>query len=111
MYLESVDPEKNRSRFYSLETAPSLFGSIILIRRWGRIGSRHPQTLSSEYQDIDSLLKELRAILRRRHRHGYQLRQNRLQIVLPGAFMVADGVRRLQLIARQTPGGITIKAG
>lgn len=111
MYLVSIEPRTNRHRFYSLETMTSLFGSVILIRCWGRIGSRRPQTLRSEYRDMDSLLKEIHAILRRRHRHGYELRRDHLSIVLPGTFFVAEGSSTLQLIARQTPEGIFVEAG
>lgn len=111
MYLESIDPGKNRRRFYSLDTATSLFGAIVLIRRWGRIGSRRPQERRSEYREIEPLLRDIRRMLRRRHLHGYKLRRNHLSIVLPGPFLVAEGGRMLQLIARQTPEGIFVEAG
>jgi len=39
LYIERIDPEKNMARFYALAIEPSLFGTPLLIRRWGRIGT------------------------------------------------------------------------
>jgi hypothetical protein len=38
--LVSVDPERNRFRYYSLTWQPGLWGGGALVRRWGRIGRR-----------------------------------------------------------------------
>ncbi len=38
-HLESIDPDKNRCRFYTLTWQPSLFGGGAIVRRWGRIGT------------------------------------------------------------------------
>ncbi len=38
VYLKKHNPEKNQHRFYVLSVEPSLFGTWLLIRTWGRIG-------------------------------------------------------------------------
>lgn len=37
--LERVNASQNMSRFYAMDLQPSLFGDVLLVRRWGRIGS------------------------------------------------------------------------
>ncbi len=36
--LRRVDPARNMRRFYSLDVERDLFGKVVLVRRWGRIG-------------------------------------------------------------------------
>ena len=40
MMLRRVDPTRNMSRFWSARLQPSLFEEVLLVRNWGRIGSR-----------------------------------------------------------------------
>jgi predicted DNA-binding WGR domain protein len=37
--LRRVDPAKNMARFYSLGVERDLFGRVVLVRHWGRIGT------------------------------------------------------------------------
>lgn len=39
-YLTRHDPDRNMARFYALEVAPDLFGGVVLLRHWGRIGGK-----------------------------------------------------------------------
>jgi predicted DNA-binding WGR domain protein len=39
MALRRVDPTRNMRRFYSLDVERDLFGKVVLVRRWGRIGT------------------------------------------------------------------------
>lgn len=39
MYLTRIEPKANMRRFYRLEVMPDLFGGVVLVRNWGRIGS------------------------------------------------------------------------
>ncbi|MBX9457660.1 MAG: WGR domain-containing protein [Rhizobium sp.] len=39
IYLERRDPHRNMARFYALEIRTDLFGCVVAVRRWGRIGS------------------------------------------------------------------------
>jgi predicted DNA-binding WGR domain protein len=36
--LRRIDPEQNLSRFYTLVIERDLFGQVVLVRPWGRIG-------------------------------------------------------------------------
>jgi predicted DNA-binding WGR domain protein len=38
--LHRIDPEANMARFYCIDTAPTLFGEVSVLRTWGRIGTR-----------------------------------------------------------------------
>lgn len=40
IHLERCDPSRNMARFYRLELCQTLFGEVVLVRRWGRIGTR-----------------------------------------------------------------------
>ncbi len=40
LVLRRVDPETNVHRFYALMIECDLFGRVVLVRRWGRIGTR-----------------------------------------------------------------------
>jgi predicted DNA-binding WGR domain protein len=38
--LHRIDAAKGMSRFYRLDVQPDLFGRVLLVKEWGRIGSR-----------------------------------------------------------------------
>ena len=38
--LHRIDPTRNMSRFYRLDVQPDLFGGVLLVKEWGRIGAR-----------------------------------------------------------------------
>ena len=40
LVLRRVEPERNVARFYALMIERDLFGRVILVRHWGRIGSK-----------------------------------------------------------------------
>jgi predicted DNA-binding WGR domain protein len=69
----STDPEKNRLRFYDLRWQPTLFGDGALVRVWGRQGQ--PGTMrATVYPNRDHVQVAIRALVRRRLAHGYQVR-------------------------------------
>ena len=72
VHLTSVDPARNRHRFYTLIWQPMLFGGGALIRAWGRIGTTG-RTLERVYPDRASAQPALEALLRCRLRRGYQV--------------------------------------
>jgi predicted DNA-binding WGR domain protein len=39
IYLERIEPDRNMARFYALEIEADLFGHVLAVRRWGRIGT------------------------------------------------------------------------
>ena len=67
--LESVNPAKNRHRFYDLTWRPTLFGEGALVRSWGRQG-RPGTTRATFYSDRACALPEIRQVVRRRLAHG-----------------------------------------
>ena len=38
--LRRIDDTRNMRRFYRLDMQPELFGGVLLLRQWGRIGAR-----------------------------------------------------------------------
>ncbi len=66
--LESVDPEKNRYRYYELET--EALGLLVRVERsWGRAGRRRRRLV--EYLVPADAEREVRNLLAARARHGY----------------------------------------
>ena len=41
LHLRRVDPARNMRRFYRLDVQPDLFGGVLLVKEWGRIGGKH----------------------------------------------------------------------
>ncbi len=68
----SLDPTKNRNRFYLLSWQPTLDGSAALVCTWGRLGTHGRSRLlcaadQPHAQDI------VTRIIRRRVQRGYQV--------------------------------------
>jgi predicted DNA-binding WGR domain protein len=40
VHLIRVDLSQNMARFYDISLQATLFGEVVLLRRWGRIGAR-----------------------------------------------------------------------
>lgn len=38
--LQGIEPDRHMARFYSLTTERDLFGPVVLVRNWGRMGTR-----------------------------------------------------------------------
>ncbi len=68
--LASIDPTRNRARFYLLAWQPGLWGGGALIRTWGRLGAPG-QSLTARYDDREAAQARITELLRRRLRHGY----------------------------------------
>ena len=71
IYLERFDAGKNMARFYYLSIETDLFGVIVLVRRWGRIG-RAGRQMTCAHRSLASAAREIeqRAIAKRRR--GYR---------------------------------------
>jgi predicted DNA-binding WGR domain protein len=69
--LRRIDPAKNMSRFYSLEVEQDLLGRVVLVRRWGRIGSAGKVRLD-EHKGEGEALAALQALQAAKRRKGYQ---------------------------------------
>jgi predicted DNA-binding WGR domain protein len=70
--LESIDPTKNRARFYLLQWQPTLDGRLVLVRIWGRLGTLG-QVRTLLWADDAQVPDEIRRVLHQRLLHGYQL--------------------------------------
>jgi predicted DNA-binding WGR domain protein len=68
--LTQVRPERGEGRFYRLEIWPDLFGRTLLVRRWGRIGTRGRQRLDP-HPDAGAALNALADLARAKRRRGY----------------------------------------
>jgi predicted DNA-binding WGR domain protein len=69
--LRRIRPERNERRFYHMEVTIDLFGTVLLQRRWGRIGTdgRHWAEPFSDAATAEAALIRLATTKRRR---GYR---------------------------------------
>jgi predicted DNA-binding WGR domain protein len=68
--LRRIDPAKNMSRFYSLEVERDLLGAVVLVRRWGRIGTAGKTRLDEHAGEGDAFAA-LQALQTAKRRKGY----------------------------------------
>ncbi|MEA1867289.1 MAG: WGR domain-containing protein [Thermodesulfobacteriota bacterium] len=71
IYLESIDPKRNRHRWYRIDAELTLFGGVVR-REWGRVGQkgrRVERTLES-YQEA---VLQIKRIMDVRKKHGYKV--------------------------------------
>ena len=69
--MRRVDPMRNMRRFYSLDVERDLFGRVVLVRRWGRIGTAGKVRLD-EYPGEGEALAAMAALERQKVRRGYR---------------------------------------
>jgi predicted DNA-binding WGR domain protein len=69
--MRRIDPARNMARFYSLDVERDLFGRVVLVRRWGRIGSAGRVRLD-EYAGEGEALAAMQALQARKVRRGYR---------------------------------------
>ena len=66
-----VEPARNMARFYSLEVERDLFGRVVLVRRWGRIGTAG-KTRLDEHRGEGEAYAALQALQTAKRRKGYR---------------------------------------
>jgi predicted DNA-binding WGR domain protein len=69
--LHRIEPDQGVARFYSLMVERDLFGTIRLVRNWGRIGT-NGQELVEVFADEIEAGQALEAIARVKRRRGYR---------------------------------------
>jgi predicted DNA-binding WGR domain protein len=69
--LRRVDPESGAARFYSLVIERDLFGQVVLVRNWGRIGTRGRE-LVEEHATEDDALRAMQKLVEIKRRRGYE---------------------------------------
>ena len=71
LVLHRIDPEQGIRRFYSLMIERDLFGTIRLVRNWGRIGT-NGQEKAEEFASKDDAGKALETLAQAKRRQGYR---------------------------------------
>ncbi len=69
--LRRIDPARHMCRFYSLDVEQDLFGYVVLVRRWGRIGTAGKVRLD-EHAGEGQALAAMQALERQKIRRGYR---------------------------------------
>jgi predicted DNA-binding WGR domain protein len=69
--LHRVDPDRRMARFYSLMVERDLFGTIRLVRNWGRIGT-NGQELVQVFATEHKAGEALEMLAREKRRRGYR---------------------------------------
>jgi predicted DNA-binding WGR domain protein len=68
--LRRVDPSRNMRRFYRLDVQPDLFGGVLLMKEWGRIGAQG-RIVAERYDSADLALAAMMRHTERKRRKGY----------------------------------------
>ena len=69
--LRKVDPSRNMARLSSIEVERDLLGAVVLVRRWGRIGTAGKIRLD-EYGGEGEAHAALQALQTAKNRKGYR---------------------------------------
>ncbi len=68
----SLDPAKNRARFYHLSWQVSLEGATALVCRWGRLGTQG-KTRIIFFPEGAEVQANIEQLIKRRFQRGYQV--------------------------------------
>ena len=71
LVLHRIDPEQRIRRFYSLMIERDLFGTIRLVRNWGRIGTNGQERVEIYDSEI-AAGQALEVVARAKRRRGYR---------------------------------------
>jgi predicted DNA-binding WGR domain protein len=70
VHLRRVDATRNMRRFYQLDIEPDLFGGVLLVKAWGRIGTEGRSI--AEFHDNEALAADaMQRHAERKRRRGY----------------------------------------
>ncbi len=80
-YYVCIIPDQNKKAFYELFAGKDLFG-FVLIRRWGRIGTKGQPWKKQRFLEKTGLLQEYDRVHQERIKHGYlQIKQTLQEIM------------------------------
>jgi predicted DNA-binding WGR domain protein len=68
--LHRIDGARNMRRFYRLDMQPDLFGGVLLVRQWGRIGARG-RIVAERFESAALAADALERQSDRKRRRGY----------------------------------------
>jgi predicted DNA-binding WGR domain protein len=71
LVLHRRDPEQGIARFYSLMIERDLFGTVRLVRNWGRIGTNGQEMVEMFSNELEAG-QALEALAAGKRRRGYQ---------------------------------------
>ncbi len=78
--LRRIDETRHMRRFYRLDVPPDLFGIVLLVKEWGRIGARG--RMMAERYDTEALAAAaLQRHAERKKRRGYAEQQAAVRAV------------------------------
>ena len=69
--LHRIDPARRMARFYALDVQRDLFGIVVLVKAWGRIGS-YGHVVSEPHPTEAQAVAALQRHMERKRRRGYQ---------------------------------------
>jgi predicted DNA-binding WGR domain protein len=70
LHLRRVDPARNMHRFYRLDVQPDLFGGVLLVKEWGRVGAQG-RMVAERYDNEALAAVALHKNAERKRRRGY----------------------------------------
>ncbi len=70
-YSTGSTPKTNVHRFYALLIERDLFGQIVLVRRWGRIGTRRRERMDPHVNET-AVAEALAKLATAKRRRGYR---------------------------------------
>ncbi len=70
--LRRIDPEHGMARYYSLMIERDLFGTVRLVRHWGRIGARQGRELAQDFPTEEEAVEALERLTAAKRRRGYR---------------------------------------
>jgi predicted DNA-binding WGR domain protein len=70
LHLRRVDSARNMCRFYRLDVQPDLFGGVLLVKEWGRIGAQG-RMVAESYESEALAADALQRHAERKRRRGY----------------------------------------
>lgn len=74
--LDRIRPAQNERRFYALSVTTDLFGNILLLRNWGRIGTGG-RIRFDLYSGTPEAMNALENLAHAKQRRGYEHREVR----------------------------------
>jgi len=85
VYLRRIDPARNMRRFYRLHIEPDLFGGVLLMKEWGRIGTRG-RVVAERYEAKPLAVAALQKQAARKRRKGYTTPEPQIPWAFPGVY-------------------------
>ena len=71
LVLRRLEPGRNVARFYALMLERDLFGRVVLVRHWGRIGTRGRER-TDPHEDEAAAAEAMAKLAAAKRRRGYQ---------------------------------------